>query len=76
MQVLHKEKMVPMNHIILELPRIYSLRIRMESRTLLDLVGLLTQSIQTSLKQKQFSGGKIILLNSMKIYTLMVYGSI
>jgi len=76
MQVLLKERMVPMNHIILELPKIYSLRIRMESRTLLDLVGLLTQYIPISSKQKLFNGGKIILPSSIQHLALMVYGLI
>merc|ERR1711935_548941 len=76
MQASLKEKMVPMNHTILELPKIYSLRIRMESRTLLDLVGLLTQYIPISSKQKLFNGGKIILPSSIQHLALMVYGLI
>jgi len=76
MQVSLKEKMVPMNHTILELPKICSLRIRMESRTLLDLVGLLTQYIPISSKQKLFNGGKIILPSSIQHLALMVYGLI
>jgi len=56
------------------LPRMYSLRIQMVQKTLLDLVGLLTQSTLTSSKLKQFNGGKINLHYSSHQLTLMVYG--
>jgi len=74
MQVLLKEQVETTMFTIQVLPRMYSLRIQMVQKTLLDLVGLLTQSTLTSSKLKQFNGGKINLYNSNHRLTLMVYG--